>query len=294
MTAPLTVHRITPYDPADRDERGHYHGQVSDSSDCGPVEAAQLAAVRAFAEAHGVADLEIRDPEGYLVADPESYYDGLRLPLDTALELVRGMIREDGGLWCLLEADGFFVHVGHDRYVYVGTAGPVDAPVALAAALGLFPERIDASPYEPEPPTEPARPADDAFWRALPSAAPALLQQTWLSGASRWHRITPGPADALRAEMFPRAELAVWPDLLTTPEAALAALAGTDGAQVVWEQPDGSLAGRRAYREDHPELVPLLRAARTAAVLPQDARPLLAAVLPDADGVVRSRRRPDV
>ncbi|PBC76327.1 hypothetical protein BX265_1036 [Streptomyces sp. TLI_235] len=292
MTVPLTVHRITPYDPADRDERGLYRGEVSDSSDHGPVEAAQLAAVRAFAEAHGVAELEIRDPEGHGLAEPEAYHDGLCLPPDTALELVRGMIREDGGLWCRLEADGFFVHVGYDRYVYVGTAGPADAPVGLAAALGLFPQRIDASPYEPEPPTGPARPADDAFWRALPSAAPALLQETWLAGASRWHRITPGTVDTLRAAVFPHAELTVRPDLLTTPEAALAALAGTDGAQVVWEQPDGRLAGRPAYREDHPELVPLLRVARAAAVLPRDARPLLTAVMPDADGVVRSRLRP--
>ncbi len=47
------VHRITKYDPADRDERGAYRGSEDVSSDHGPVEAAYLTAVTAFAEDPG-------------------------------------------------------------------------------------------------------------------------------------------------------------------------------------------------------------------------------------------------
>lgn len=37
---PAFVHRITKYDPADRDERGHYTGAQDTDTDHGPVEAA--------------------------------------------------------------------------------------------------------------------------------------------------------------------------------------------------------------------------------------------------------------
>ncbi len=55
---PSYVHRITKYDPADRDEHGHYTGAEDTVSDHGPVEAAYLAAFAAFAEASGIDRLE--------------------------------------------------------------------------------------------------------------------------------------------------------------------------------------------------------------------------------------------
>ncbi|MFH8394277.1 hypothetical protein [Streptomyces sp. NPDC018036] len=59
---PSFAHRITKYDPADRDERGHYHGAEDTVSDHGPVEAAYLEAIAAFAQESGIDRLEIRDP----------------------------------------------------------------------------------------------------------------------------------------------------------------------------------------------------------------------------------------
>ena len=46
----LDVYRVTKYDPADRNEKGHYVGTEDEGSDHGPVEAAYLASVAAFAE----------------------------------------------------------------------------------------------------------------------------------------------------------------------------------------------------------------------------------------------------
>ncbi|MDQ0847426.1 hypothetical protein [Streptomyces sp. V1I6] len=51
---PAFVHRITKYDPADRDEHGNYTGAEDTVSDHGPIEAAYLAAIAAFAEASGI------------------------------------------------------------------------------------------------------------------------------------------------------------------------------------------------------------------------------------------------
>ncbi|MEU8951753.1 hypothetical protein [Streptomyces sp. NPDC048489] len=59
---PAFVHRITKYDPADRDEHGGYQGTEEPVSDQGPVEAAYLKAISAFAEAAGIDQLEIREP----------------------------------------------------------------------------------------------------------------------------------------------------------------------------------------------------------------------------------------
>jgi small subunit ribosomal protein S1 len=57
------VYRVTKYDPADRDEHGHYVGAEGVFSDHGRVEAAYLAAVVAFAEDSGVTTVAIREPE---------------------------------------------------------------------------------------------------------------------------------------------------------------------------------------------------------------------------------------
>jgi small subunit ribosomal protein S1 len=57
------VYRITKYDPADRDQRGHYIGAEETVSDHGPVEAAYLQAVAAFAEDSGLDHLVIREPQ---------------------------------------------------------------------------------------------------------------------------------------------------------------------------------------------------------------------------------------
>ncbi|MFF6983710.1 hypothetical protein ACFZAV_40015 [Streptomyces sp. NPDC008343] len=156
---PAFVHRITKYDPADRDEHGSYRGAEEAVSDHGPVEAAYLEAVSAFAEAAGIDRLEIREPsvtgpvhfgaqpavEGHglsslFPADFTGYHDGAEVSLAVALELIRVMLREQGA-WCRLEAgDVFAVHVGWDQYVYVGSDRPCTDAVARTRELGLFAE----------------------------------------------------------------------------------------------------------------------------------------------------------
>ncbi|MES9592287.1 MULTISPECIES: hypothetical protein [unclassified Streptomyces] len=123
---PAFVHRITKYDPADRDEHGSYRGAEEAVSDHGPVEAAYLEAISAFAEAADIDRLEIREPSvtglvhfgaqpaveghglsGLFPADLTGYYDGAEVSLAVALELIRVMLREQGA-WCRLEAGDVF------------------------------------------------------------------------------------------------------------------------------------------------------------------------------------------
>ncbi len=297
MSAPH-VYRITKYDPADRDDRGAYRGSEDVSSDHGPVEAAYLAAVTAFAEDSGVTRLTIRDPvvddRGLFPPDLTGFHDGARITLDVGRELVRAMLRGDGA-WCRLESkDGFFVHVGYDQYLYVGSAHPCGRAVALTAASGLFVEPLDGSPYDPDDdgPYE-SRPADAAFWAEVAALATkhgtVLVEEQIVANHSRWHRIA---ADAPVPDLGPRALLSVWPDLSADVPAVLRTMPPDFAGWAVVEQANGRIHSFHADGDDRAGLIEVLAGARAAMLLPHttdDHHPLLVAVQPDDDGIVRAR-----
>ncbi|MEV4942853.1 RNA-binding protein [Streptomyces zaomyceticus] len=313
---PSFVHRITKYDPADRDERGHYTGTEDTVSDHGPVEAAYLAAIAAFADASGIDRLESREPEvtgfvhfgleppaerrglgGLFPPDLTGFHDGAEVSLPVALELVRVMLR-DHGAWCRLEAgDVFTVHVGWDQYVYVGSDRlRVDA-VTRTRELGLFPEAMLASPYAAQL-DEPAvtEVADEDFWErvrtTLDSRQTALLEEAYVRNAARWHRLTTENLDVVRAGLSPRALLTVWPDLTPDVDAVLALLPEEGSAEFVWEAQDGTISHAIVDDTDYQKLAALVAGARAACALPMhldERHPLHHAALPDREGVLRAR-----
>ncbi|MGW6389713.1 S1 RNA-binding domain-containing protein [Streptomyces sp. NPDC055103] len=310
------VYRVTKYDPADRDEHGHYTGSEDTVSDHGEVEASYLQAVAAFAEDTDVDHLAVREPQvpsfahfgaeppvdgfglaGLFPAGPTGFHDGAEVPLDIALELVRAMLR-DNGAWCRLEAEGAFaVHVGWDQYLYIGSSRPCEEALARTRALGLFPERLDSSPYEME--TDDAdvqRPGDDEFWAGLRWAVAAcragLLEETYIDGASRWHRLTRDSIDTVRAGIAPRARLAVWPGLSSDVDAVIGALPAEGLVEGVWQDKNGWIHSAMADEDEFAELAARLSGADAAALLSvyADERvPLFTVVMPDNDGVVRAR-----
>ncbi|MCF4136691.1 hypothetical protein L1856_07135 [Streptomyces sp. Tue 6430] len=220
------VYRVTKYDPADRDQHGHYTGTEPATSDHGLVEAAYLQAVAAFAEDTGVDQLAIREPQlggfvhfgleppvdgyglaGLFPAGPAGFRDGALVPIDVSLELVRAMLR-DNGAWCRLEAEGAFtVHVGWDQYLYLGSSRPCEEALTRTRALGLFPERLNASPYDfaPDDPQHEQRPADADFWGRLRWTVSAhratYLEETYATNASRWHRLTRDSIETVRSQL---------------------------------------------------------------------------------------------
>ncbi|WP_328391920.1 S1 RNA-binding domain-containing protein [Nocardia sp. NBC_00416] len=313
------VYRVTKYDPADRDEHGSYVGTQDTLSDHGPVEAAYLEAVAAFAEDSGVEHLAIREPgiapgfahfgseppidghglAGLFPPDLTGFHDGALVPVAVGLELIRAMLR-DNGAWCRLEVEGSFaVHVGWDQYVYVGSGEPCDRALGRVRTLGLFPERMDASPYDPdfdEPGLQ--RPADEEFWAMLrwlaPTGRSVILEEGFVGNASRWHRLTDDTLDAVRAQLTPRAVLTVWPELSTDVGAVLAELPDEGSVEIVWENENGQITGVIADETEFAGLVAHLAGARAAVALPLDLdnrSPLYTAVLPDSDGVLRARWR---
>ncbi|MFF0396851.1 S1 RNA-binding domain-containing protein [Streptomyces sp. NPDC005248] len=315
---PPFVYRITKYDPADRDKHGSYVGTEDTISDHGPVEASYLEAIAAFAEDTDIDCLTIREPgiarlvhfgleptidglglAGLFPPDLTGFHDGAVVSLSVGLELVRAMLR-DNGAWCRLEVEGIFaVHVGYDQYVYVSSDKPCDSALVRTKALGLFPERLQASPYD-EDFDEPGvqRPADDDFWARLrwsiAMRQAAILEEGYVYNASRWHRLTEDTLNAVRARLIPRAQLTVWPDLSTDVDAVLATLPAEGPVELVWEDENGSITSTIADESEYQELAARVAGARAAMALSltlDERHPLFTAVLPDSDGVLRARWR---
>ncbi len=311
------VYRVTKYDPADRNQYGHYTGAEPATSDHGPLEAAYLQAIVALAEDTGIDKLAIREPQlggfahfdleppadGYGLADLfpaglAGFHDGALVPIAVALELVRAMLR-DNSAWCRLEAEGTFaVHVGWDQYLYVGSSRPCEAGLARVRSLGLFPERLDTSPYDfaPDDPQHVQRPADADFWARLHWTVSAhratYLEETYASNVSRWHRLTRENIEVVRSQLAPRAQLAVWPDLLIEVATAVASLPDEGRVEIIWEDKDGWITSTVVDETQFEAVTSQLASACAAGVvsLATDERhPLFTAVLPDSDGVLRAR-----
>ena len=153
--------RITRYDPALRDARGAYtevtwtsssdvgrafNGVVLSAEEYERVETLYLAAANRFAQESGVTALEVRgvDYASSLATD------GDVVNLSLGLDLVKANLREE--LSCRLEAvdDRFYVHVGFDLYMYIGSETDCSHAVEAAQADGLFVEAGFESPQLPE------------------------------------------------------------------------------------------------------------------------------------------------
>lgn len=311
------VYQVTKYDPADRDQHGQYTGVEPATSDHGPVETAYLQAIVAFAEESGVEQLSVREPEiggfahfgleppldGYGLADVfpaglTGFHDGALVPMAAGLELVRAMLR-DHGAWCRLEAEGAFtVHVGWDQYLYIGSSRPCEGALARTRSLGLYTERLHASPYDfaPDDPHHLQRPADADFWARLrwtvSSHRATFLEETYAGNASRWHRLTRDNIEAVRSQLAPRAQLAVWPDLLTDVDAAMGSLPEEGPVEILWEDEDGwitSMVVDETQFEAAASRITGARAAGVVSLAADERHPLFTAVLPDSDGVLRAR-----
>ncbi|MFG2988123.1 S1 RNA-binding domain-containing protein [Streptomyces sp. NPDC048257] len=276
-----------------------------------------VAAARRFALEAGVDRLTIDNPmeQGFFsfsdrqaptVPGPPGYHDGAHVPLDTGLALLRAMLLREGP-WCRLHAeDGFFLHVGERHDVYVGGARPYEGAAAHARRSGLTVEAVDRSPLDPAlDDTDLQPPADAAFWTEVARLAArrggVLIEERYVGGAHRWHRLTAADGITLvRSRLTPRARLAVWPDLTDDIEAVRAAVLRSERLELlVQQEADGSIPHTRIAEPwmAHAGLAyPMIRPGRgrragLIPLAPAERRPLLAGVLPDADGVVRARWR---
>lgn len=304
---------VTKYNPADRSDEGWYVGPENILSDHGPVETAYLDAISAFAADAGVTSLSIRVPEvagevnfgaeptidgdgltGLFPEGADGFYDGAEVSLHVGRELVRAMLR-DNGAWCRLEMDDrFSIHIGYDQYLYIGSSVSSERAVDVAHKLGLFVEPISGSPDTWDPDDVPYPPADTDFWgeveNLIAQRGPLLLEASAVSNQSRWHRLFLDNLADVRASLLPRSVVDLWPDLSTDITHLLTLL--QDDTVLVVREDDGGLITSGWVDPDSSTQRAALANARAAAVMSiyaGESLPLLSAVLPDADGVIRAR-----
>ncbi|MFG3408722.1 hypothetical protein [Streptomyces sp. NPDC048142] len=119
-----------------------------------------------------------------------------------------------------------------------------------------------------------------------------FLEEVFAGNASRWHRLSRGNIETVRAQLAPRAQLAVRPDLLTAVDQAVAALPDEGLVEIVWEDEDGQITSTVVDETQFEAVTSQLTSARAAGVVSLYAGedlPLFTAVLPDSDGVLRAR-----
>jgi hypothetical protein len=156
--------RITRYDPALGDVAGAFVGDTWTAiSDIGQTfdgatltlveyertEAAYIEALAAFADDSGIDRLEIRvDPREILSVEdmPASMYPGAVIDIEEAKVLLRAILRDEA--WCKLESpsEDFYVHVGNDLYMYIGSHQPCHHAGAQVMRSGLYVEADHPSP----------------------------------------------------------------------------------------------------------------------------------------------------
>lgn len=155
----LHHYRVTKYDPPLRDETGAYTGddwsmfkEVGEMFDGVrltlstylDVEARHLVALASFFDESGTSKVVAKDVEDG--GGTFRVREGDQLSPVDAIEAVRQMLRDEG--WCrLVDDDRFYVHVGWDYYVYVGSDKPCERSVAHTREVGLFVDENFPSPY---------------------------------------------------------------------------------------------------------------------------------------------------
>jgi hypothetical protein len=150
--------RVTKYDPARRDSNGsHIADEWTSFGDIGKsfsgvllteaeyhrVEDAYVVAATSFMREAGVPFLLVTGLENSAGA-PLSFGEATALSSAEFGAVIRRVLRED--FWCRLEADGGFVHIGWDYYMYVGVQRACPSATVAAHRLGLFVETF-YSPY---------------------------------------------------------------------------------------------------------------------------------------------------
>jgi small subunit ribosomal protein S1 len=287
------AYRITRYDPEDRDEHGHYAGTEPDESDHGPVEDAYVAAVALLLDTVGVTSLVVDGAErggrsrtgmpgpepdpgipAHFGVDGRGFHDGAQVPVDVALDLVRTMLREDGGPWCRLLAPGLaVVEIGYSMHLYVGLVDPVPAAVAQIRGLGLFVEPWPVSWFRGEPANDDPLPAGESFWTGTAELARQhrrlLVQEQQAGNWVVWHDVDESSVPALRSAAQPGALLVVWLPLDDDLAAVVdrAAAGDRDELELVWRDAAGGLSSRWLDEADTPDDVAALLVDAVAAQL---------------------------
>jgi hypothetical protein len=154
----MIEYRVTKYNPAYRDAHGTYiadewilfkqigctfGGVVLTQGEYLRVENAYINSATSFLKEGGLNTLTVEGIKNHRKL-PLEFGDGTVLSLERVGDVIRQMLREE--LWCRLEGQSGFVHIGWDYYMYIGVPHRCPKAEVFAEGLGLYPE-LFSSPY---------------------------------------------------------------------------------------------------------------------------------------------------
>lgn len=165
--------RVTKYNPKFRDKHGHYTlvedwtspYEIGNSFDGNEltleyylrVEEAYIDSAISFMEESDIQSVRVLGLEGSITEEDrasflyESEFEGVVLKEDSlvdlgVLRLIMKMVLRDF-IWCqLYDGDRFFIHLGTDYYMYIGSHVNCPSAIEWSTTNGLFLER-EPSPY---------------------------------------------------------------------------------------------------------------------------------------------------
>ena len=151
----MTEYRITKYNPANRIDGIYMADEWTSFSDIGGVfggtklsQDIYLKTERAYVECC-IELIEKAQIANLFITQAEYHAENVRFSSSISntteiRQVITACLREQ--CWLKLTSEDFFIHFGHDFYMYIGSRLPAESVVKIAAQHGLYCERYP-SPY---------------------------------------------------------------------------------------------------------------------------------------------------
>lgn len=151
----MTEYRITKYNPANRVNGVYMKDEWTSFSDIGKVfggtklsQDVYLKTEQAYIDCC-VALIKKAQISNLSIEQAEYYAENVHFPSSISNEkdirqVITACLREQ--CWLKLIAKDFFIHFGHDYYMYIGSLLPVESVAEIISQHGLYSEQ-HASPY---------------------------------------------------------------------------------------------------------------------------------------------------
>jgi len=152
----MNEYRITKYDPRKRNDLGHYTDleEWTDYSEVGEkvslaeyekIEKAYIESATELIKSSGTKELKIVGFSDH--TENSKLKENQMVPATEIGPILKAILRNE--IWCKLESDTAFIHIGWDFYMYVGVSKTNETAIIAAEQRGLFVENF-ISPYHPE------------------------------------------------------------------------------------------------------------------------------------------------
>lgn len=248
----------------------------------------------------------VRKPAVHIALDEwsaKNFFSGALIESERMLKALRKML-SDGEIWCLFESEALTIHCGEDNEIYLGLDGSLPAGLKL---MNASVRQVHGSPYSGDSPGGTIlAPVSDQFWKSILALVEAegevIVVCYWAGGfAGEVSFLVNGVDDLLTVQrhLVPRTNIVAYSTSHYTTiqgrgRTMLWDLVNDNllfvGSRILVPTGDGCQISAVRIFDDENLRRQWRLLARPFWVLsfPNDTSCLIAAAVPDADGVVRT------